>query len=209
MKHIKLPVFLLITIFGISFTINYRHPSHVRSYINSYSSLAQENMKTYHIPASIIMGQALLESDAGRSELAKNANNHFGIKCRNDWDGETYEKWDDDETISCFRKYNTPEGSFRDHSDFITKSSNYDMLFTFEKEDYTSWAYGLQKCGYATNTEYAKLLIDIIEKYKLYEFDQPMLVSEAKPVAEEKPVPLSIKKFELPSDYKRGSYLKQ
>lgn len=207
MKNIKLPILLLFTIFGISFTMSYRHPSHIRNYMDMYKKLAQDNMQVYHIPASIIMGQALLESDAGRSELAMNANNHFGIKCRNDWDGDTYEKWDDDTTISCFRKYNTAEGSFRDHSDFITKSNNYDLLFTFEQDDYKSWAYGLQKCGYATNTEYANLLIGIIEKYKLNELDK-LTTEQSNVLTETKPIP-PIKKFELPNDYKRGSYLKQ
>jgi LysM repeat protein len=128
-------------------------------------------MKISGIPASIIMAQACLESDNGNSMLAVDANNHFGIKCHATWKGEVMYH-DDDRAKECFRKYNTPEGSFSDHSDFLRYRDRYAGLFSLSATDYKGWAHGLKKAGYATNPVYAELLIKIIEENKLYELDK-------------------------------------
>ncbi|NOT37742.1 MAG: hypothetical protein HOP11_10235 [Saprospiraceae bacterium] len=148
------------------------------SYIDQFKEIAINEMRRTGIPASIKLAQGLTESMAGRSELAIQANNHFGIKCKSNWDGETYHYKDDDldeagQLIhSCFRKYTAAEESFIDHSIFLTGRSRYRALFSFHKSDYISWARGLQNCGYATDPLYANKLIETIEKYKLYVFDQ-------------------------------------
>ena len=129
------------------------------------------------IPASIKLAQALVESDAGRSVLAKRANNHFGIKCKSWWTGGQYFYADDDRdargrlTASCFRIYDSAEESFIDHSAFLRNSERYARLFEVPITDYQSWAEGLQACGYATSHNYAKELVAVIEKYKLQTFD--------------------------------------
>jgi flagellum-specific peptidoglycan hydrolase FlgJ len=121
------------------------------------------------------MAQGILESGYGNSELARYANNHFGIKCHKDWEGDGY-YIDDDEINECFRKYKSPEESFSDHSLFLTERKRYADLFLLEVTDYKGWAHGLKKAGYATSPTYANRLIEIIEKYKLYEID--VLVTE-------------------------------
>lgn len=141
-----------------------------KEYINKYSELAINQMKHSGIPASIIMAQALLESDNGNSMLAVKANNHFGIKCH-DWDGKSY-FMDDDEANECFRKYKNPVDSYRDHSLFLTSRERYALLFELDITDYKGWAKGLKKAGYATNPKYADLLINIIEEYDLNKLDQ-------------------------------------
>jgi hypothetical protein len=127
-------------------------------------------MNVSGVPASIIMAQACLESDNGNSRLAVEANNHFGIKCHTTWDGDKIYH-DDDKKQECFRKYDTPEGSFFDHSDFLRYRERYAALFSLPPTDYKAWAQGLKKAGYATNPLYAELLIKIIEENKLYELD--------------------------------------
>ncbi len=138
-------------------------------YINKYSELAVDQQTQYGIPASITLAQGLLESAAGRSTLATQGNNHFGIKCHKDWEGETMLR-DDDAPNECFRVYNTVEESFHDHSVFLTRK-RYKPLFDYDISDYSSWAKGLSKCGYATDPNYATRLIAIIERYALYTFD--------------------------------------
>lgn len=140
-------------------------------YIAKYREYALENQETHGIPASITMAQALLESDCGNSRLAVLANNHFGIKCKSDWTGETI-RHDDDELQECFRKYPSAEASFRDHCDFLDKSPRYAALFELDPLDYKGWAHGLKKAGYATNPKYAELLIKMIEDYELYALDK-------------------------------------
>jgi len=142
-----------------------------RQYIDKYKNIAIQEMNLYGIPASITLAQGLYESGSGNSELARFANNHFGIKCTSDWKGKSYYK-DDDEHNDRFRVYDRPEDSFRDHSNFL-KRKNYAFLFQLDKNDYKGWAYGLKKAGYATNPQYPQLLINIIEKYSLYQYDQP------------------------------------
>lgn len=147
-------------------------------YILKYKHLAAETMENYGIPASIVMAQALLESDNGNSRLALQANNHFGIKCGGNWPGEVIEHHDDARN-ECFRVYGSPEESFLDHGRFLDGSSRYDRLFTLKEDDYKAWAHGLRECGYATNPDYGPMLIRIIEDNKLYLLDQGVEVAYA------------------------------
>ncbi len=144
-------------------------------YIEKYKHLAIADQEAYGIPASIKMAQAILESDAGNSRLAVQANNHFGIKCKSTWKGETIPH-DDDAPQECFRKYPTAEDSFRDHADFLSNSARYERLFALDPMDYKAWAQGLKDCGYATSPQYPQLLINMIERHELYKLDveQPM-----------------------------------
>ena len=141
------------------------------SYIKKYRELAVEEMKKYHIPASITLAQGLLESGAGKSELARKSNNHFGIKCGGDWRGKTVSH-DDDARGECFRAYKHPKDSYEDHSKFLVGRPRYASLFKLKITDYKGWARGLKKAGYATNPRYADQLIGIIELYELYKYDE-------------------------------------
>lgn len=143
----------------------------VATYIQRFKGIAITEMNRYGIPASITMAQAILESGIGKSDLAKYANNHFGIKCTSDWPGKGYYK-DDDKKDDCFRVYKNPEESFRDHSEFL-KRKRYAFLFELDKNDYVGWAKGLKQAGYATNPKYPDLLISLIERYELDQFDRP------------------------------------
>ena len=140
-------------------------------YIQTYKDIAIREMRDHKIPASITLAQGLLESGAGNSALAREAKNHFGIKCHKGWTGKTY-YMDDDEKDECFRKYNNAEESFRDHSEFLCGRSRYAALFELDITDYQGWARGLKAAGYATNPKYAQLLIDRIELYDLTKYDQ-------------------------------------
>ena len=140
-------------------------------YIQTYKDIAIREMKTHKIPASITLAQGLLESGAGNSALAREAKNHFGIKCHKGWEGDTY-YMDDDEKNECFRKYDDVEQSFRDHSEFLCGRSRYAALFDLDITDYEGWAKGLKAAGYATNPKYAQLLIDRIKLYDLTQYDQ-------------------------------------
>jgi hypothetical protein len=126
------------------------------------------------IPASITLGQAILESGAGTGPLSVQANNHFGIKCHKEWTGPSI-KYTDDEENECFRKYDDPSQSFKDHSYFLTSRPRYAELFEFEKDDYRSWAYGLKAAGYATDSKYPDKLIGLIERYQLNKYDAEVL----------------------------------
>ncbi|MGI4751979.1 MAG: glucosaminidase domain-containing protein [Janthinobacterium lividum] len=141
----------------------------VSQYIDRFRSIAVQEMNIYGIPASITLAQGLLESGNGNGELAVVANNHFGIKCTSDWKGKSYFK-NDDKINDCFRVYDNPESSFRDHSEFL-KRKRYAHLFELEKNDYEGWAYGLKAAGYATNPMYPQLIIGLIKKYNLDQFD--------------------------------------
>ena len=140
-----------------------------KEYIEKYSSLAVKQMHQYKIPASITLAQGILESNNGNSRLAVKANNHFGIKCHG-WEGKKIFA-DDDKKNECFRNYKNVLESFVDHSLFLNKYSRYEFLFDYKITDYKSWAKGLKKAGYATNSKYPELLIKIIEENKLYQFD--------------------------------------
>lgn len=149
-------------------------------YILKYKDIAIRQMKTYGVPASIILAQGLLESDNGNSTLAVNANNHFGIKCHKSWEGPVMYH-DDDKNHECFRKYKDAERSYIDHSDFLRGSRRYAPLFDLEPTDYQGWAHGLKKAGYATNPRYAEMLIKIIDENKLYNYDKGIEVEVASP----------------------------
>lgn len=140
-------------------------------YIQKYAEAAVREMKATGIPASITLAQGCLESGDGNSTLAREANNHFGIKCHNNWKGKTI-RHDDDQKAECFRKYTSADESFRDHSDFLRYRDRYAFLFNLEPTDYKGWAYGLQKAGYATAKTYAASLIKIIEDNQLYRYDK-------------------------------------
>jgi flagellum-specific peptidoglycan hydrolase FlgJ len=145
----------------------------VERYIIDYASIAQEEMRLYGIPASIKIAQGILESGSGNGSLTSRSNNHFGIKC-NGWQGEKVYH-DDDEAQECFRKYNDPKYSFRDHSLFLFERNRYAFLFDYRSDDYTSWAVGLKRAGYATDPRYPQKLISLIERYNLNEFDKEVL----------------------------------
>jgi flagellum-specific peptidoglycan hydrolase FlgJ len=151
----------------------------VANYIGQYKDIAMSNMKVYGIPASIILAQGILESGAGRGDLANRANNHFGIKCH-DWTGESV-RHDDDASQECFRKYNDPSESFKDHALFLTGRGRYSSLFSLPKEDYEAWAKGLRSAGYATDPRYPQKLISYIERYDLGQFDSQVLGTNYKP----------------------------
>ena len=157
---------LLICLF--STTIYGQSPSEIRAYIDQYKSLALEQEKQYGIPAPITLAQGILESSAGKSGLATNANNHFGIKAFGQWSGGIYLAWDDEPTKSKFRKYQSAEESYKDHSKILKNNSRYQSLFDISVYDYRNWANGLQRAGYATSKGYAKALIGYIDAYKLY-----------------------------------------
>ena len=142
----------------------------VDDYILKYAPIAKAEMKRMGIPASITIAQGILESNFGNSELAKNANNHFGIKCHSDWKGKGY-YMDDDKKNECFRVYKNAEESFTDHSNYLKTRTNYASLFKLDPKDYKSWAKGLKNAGYATNPQYANLLIHMIEEHKLTQLD--------------------------------------
>ena len=140
-------------------------------YIKQYRDLAVDEMKKYHIPASITLAQGLLESGAGQSTLARKSNNHFGIKCGSDWQGKTV-RHNDDARGECFRAYKHPKQSYEDHSKFLAGRPRYASLFKLKITDYKGWARGLKKAGYATDPRYAQRLIDIIELYDLDKYDK-------------------------------------
>ncbi len=142
-----------------------------QEYIDKFKDEAVREMIIYKIPASIILAQALLESENGNSPLAVKANNHFGIKCHKEWTGKTF-MYDDDEKNECFRKYDDPLDSYRDHSEFLASRDHYDPLFLLDVTDYKGWAYGLKQAGYATNPSYPQQLIRIIEDNHLYDLDK-------------------------------------
>ena len=139
-------------------------------YIKTYSSVAKSEMNKYGIPASITLAQGLLESGMGIGYLAKNANNHFGIKCHKNWKGGRI-YYDDDEKGECFRVYLNPLESYYDHSIFLKDRSRYSFLFDLKPNDYIGWAKGLKKAGYATDPKYSTKLISLIERYNLSRFD--------------------------------------
>ena len=164
MKKILLLFGLLpLTLFGQRIT--------PEEYIETYKDIAMREMREHKIPASITLAQGLLESGAGNSALAREAKNHFGIKCHKGWEGDTY-IMDDDAKNECFRKYDNAEESFVDHSIFLTTRNRYAALFDLDITDYEGWAKGLKAAGYATNPKYAQLLIDRIKLYDLTKYDQ-------------------------------------
>ncbi|WP_035670344.1 glucosaminidase domain-containing protein [Flavobacterium sp. 83] len=167
----------------------------IKAYVSQFKDIAMGNMRNYGIPASIILAQGILESGAGVGDLAISANNHFGIKCHEGWTGESV-RHDDDSDQECFRKYNNPSESFKDHAVFLTGRSRYSKLFELQKGDYKAWARGLRTAGYATDPRYPDKLISYIERYNLHQYDNQVLdvnyVSNEKQLVEE--LTLEIKK---------------
>lgn len=159
----------VVLLLNISVNAQIRWNSTYQTYIDQYKDLAIAEMLKYNIPASITLAQGLLESGAGKSRLAREGNNHFGIKCH-DWLGSTTYH-DDDSEQECFRKYRDVHESYEDHSKFLANQPRYKSLFKLKHTDYKGWAYGLKQCGYATSPTYAKQLINIIELYKLHKYD--------------------------------------
>jgi len=166
----KIAAILLLCI-GLSNIITAQINNKIWNYILQYRDIAISEMKRANIPASITLAQGLLESGIGESRLATEGKNHFGIKCH-DWTGPSVTHTDDAPN-ECFRKYNSAYESYLDHSDFLTGRKRYQVLFTYDRDDYVSWAKGLKSCGYATNPKYAELLIQKIELYYLHIFDKP------------------------------------
>lgn len=164
----KLLIVLFICFIGCRCLIFAQSSSDIQAYISKYKQIALEQERNYGIPAPITLAQGILESGAGKSELTRNSNNHFGIKALGGWNGRIYLAWDDETEKSRFRVYDSAEESFKDHSEFLKNNSRYKDLFTKSVYDYRGWANGLQKAGYATATNYAKALIGYIDAYQLY-----------------------------------------
>lgn len=174
-KRIFIPVIFIFTLFSCkTIRVTESPGGHIpevrKQYIEKYNKLAVSEMKRSGVPASITLAQGILESDNGNGRLAKKANNHFGIKCHDNWKGRKIYH-DDDRKKECFRKYDNAAESYRDHSDFLRNSSRYASLFNLDTENYKGWARGLKKAGYATDNHYDKLLIKIIEENGLYQYD--------------------------------------
>lgn len=158
----------------ITETVKTRSGDKVANYVDQFKDVAMKEMRLYKIPASITLAQGILESGSGFGRLSVEANNHFGIKCHTAWTGERIYH-DDDEDQECFRKYVSPDYSYRDHSLFLTQRKRYAGLFKLDKDDYKGWAHGLRKAGYATDKKYPQKLISLIERYQLYQYDAIVL----------------------------------
>ena len=182
-------LFLLVAFNGLS------QKQTPEQYIAKWKDVAIKEMNDHQVPASITLAQGLLESGSGNSNLAKLANNHFGIKCHSAWKGETYYQ-DDDEKDECFRKYKSASESFKDHSLFL-KKKRYENLFSLKITDYKGWAKGLKKAGYATNPKYPKLLISLVERYDLAQYDNVKAIPNT-PTPPITQLPDSIKKEPSP-----------
>lgn len=156
----------------------------IKLYIDNFKEIAQNNMRAHGIPASITLAQGILESGAGKGKLAIAANNHFGIKCHTGWKGESV-KHDDDAAQECFRKYEHPSESYRDHSLFLTTRARYANLFKLDKDDYKAWAKGLKAAGYATDVKYPDKLIGLIQRFELHQYDDEVLQRDFKPSKKE------------------------
>jgi flagellum-specific peptidoglycan hydrolase FlgJ len=142
-------------------------PSNAVSYVEKYKKIAVTESIRTGIPASIKLAQGILESGYGGSPLAKNSNNHFGIKCGSGWSGKTVQY-----KGSCYRVFKNGTDAYKEHSYFLVKGSRYKDLFKLKRNDYKGWAKGLRKAGYATNPKYPSILIELIERYKLYNYDK-------------------------------------
>ena len=157
-------------------------------YIDQYKDIAVQEMKRTGVPASITLAQGIVESNSGESSLAKNANNHFCIKCKLDWKGETTFQ-DDDTKQECFRVYKDAISSFKDHSDFLKLRPNYAPLFLLDPVDDSAWAYGLKKAGYATASDYPKKLLKVIDDYELSQYNFPELAEEVESFSDSVVIP--------------------
>ncbi|MEC5142327.1 glucosaminidase domain-containing protein [Chitinophaga sp. 212800010-3] len=162
--------FLVIVSFLIGFvTVLRAQNMTTQQYIDTYKNLAIEEMRRTGVPAAIKLAQGIVETQSGNGTLCLQSNNHFGIKCKNNWNGKTI-KYDDDAAQECFRVYENARDSYRDHSDFLRANPRYAFLFRFDGDDYKSWAFGLKQAGYATNRTYSQQLIKVIEDYNLQQY---------------------------------------
>lgn len=161
--------FFFLTFFIGSLSAEAQSPSVIREYVDKFKDIAMLEMIRTGVPASITLAQGIHETGAGRSVLVIKSNNHFGIKCKSEWKGESVSH-DDDARGECFRKYESPLDSYRDHSDFLRNRSHYASLFNLDPTDYEGWAYGLKKAGYATNPKYPQILIKLIRDYNLQDY---------------------------------------
>ncbi|MFI5195608.1 MAG: glucosaminidase domain-containing protein [Chitinophagales bacterium] len=176
MKKYMLCSAVLMLLSGVYVRAQDSYNDRAQKYIERYYTLAIDEQKRAGIPASITLGQGILETEAGASELMTKANNHFGIKCKNDWGGDKF-LHTDDAPMECFKKYKCAEESYKDHSDYLKRNPRYAKLFTLKTTDYKSWAVCLRNCGYATNPQYAQNLIKIIEDFKLQDYTYSALDS--------------------------------
>jgi LysM repeat protein len=169
MQNKLITFFLSITLLFVVTSGRAQTSEQVLAYINKYKDIAIAEMQRTGVPASITLAQGIHETGAGTSDLVVASNNHFGIKCKSDWTGATVYH-DDDARGECFRKYDDPSQSYKDHSEFLKTRPNYSSLFKIDELDYKAWAYGLKKAGYATNPKYPQILISLIEKYNLQDY---------------------------------------
>src|SRR5215203_5424117 len=175
MKKIQITLVLAVLLAGKSFA----QPSHIiNEYVSKFKDIAIEEMKRTGVPAAITLAQGIHETSAGQSELVIKSNNHFGIKCKSEWTGPSVSH-DDDARGECFRKYSSPNDSYRDHSDFLASRSHYASLFKLDPTDYEAWAKGLKKAGYATNPRYPQILIKLINDYNLQDYTLIAMGSKA------------------------------
>ncbi|GAC1418035.1 MAG: glucosaminidase domain-containing protein [Flavisolibacter sp.] len=165
----KITFLLVISLLSLQSLVHAQNSAVVLQYIDTYKDIAIAEMKRTGVPASITLAQGIHETQAGTSDLVRASNNHFGIKCKADWKGETVFH-DDDARAECFRKYSDPADSYVDHSDFLKTRSNYFFLFALDPTDYEAWAWGLKKAGYATNPKYPQILIKLIRDYNLQDY---------------------------------------
>ena len=172
----KLSIVVLLLVFLMPFSLLAQKTATL-IYIDQYKDIAIKEMKRTGIPASITLAQGIIESNSGQSNLASNFKNHFGIKCKSDWQGETTYQ-DDDTKQECFRVYPTAIRSFIDHSDFLKSRPNYASLFELDPVDDSAWAYGLKKAGYATATDYPRKLLKVINEFELSQYNFPELAKE-------------------------------
>ncbi|MGJ7033917.1 glycoside hydrolase family 73 protein [Niabella hirudinis] len=174
-------LFLAAALF-ITITATAQQSDKVIAYIQQYRNIAMQEMQRTGVPAAIKLAQAILESSAGDGDLAQRSNNHFGIKCKTGYTGP-YVLHDDDRPQERFIKYEHPEASFRDHSDFLKGRDRYAFLFELDPTDYKAWANGLKKAGYATNPKYPQLLIGLIERYNLEDYTLMAMGKKEMPAA--------------------------
>jgi LysM repeat protein len=184
-------LFSIVCLLAASSFVFAQNSTVVKNYIATYKEIAMREMQRTGVPAAITLAQGIHETGAGQSELVRKSNNHFGIKCKSEWKGESVSH-DDDARGECFRKYDNPEDSYRDHSDFLKTRSHYAFLFNLDPTNYEAWAYGLKKAGYATNPKYPQILIKLIEDYNLEDYtliamgkkqsDDFVLVANTEPV---------------------------
>ncbi len=194
-------LFITLIIFTAGFSVSAQRTS-VEEYIEQFKTTAMNEMRRSGVPASITLAQGILESESGNSELVKKSNNHFGIKCKSSWAGESVTH-DDDATGECFRAYTNADDSYRDHSNFLKVNKRYSSLFDLDPADYAGWAKGLKKAGYATNPRYPDLLIKYIQQYNLQEYSLAVInklpeMDLAKIVAEKNTIPTEIKEDKEP-----------